>query len=91
MPKQKIIIGIPTYGRGWTLRNVSETAIGAEGIGPSSPSTTNPAGGSAAYWEICEYLKEGGEEKINKKGVGAYMVKGNQWYGYDNEETVKMK
>ncbi|VDO42118.1 unnamed protein product [Onchocerca flexuosa] len=52
MPKQKIIIGIPTYGRGWTLRNPSETTIGAEGIGPSLPSTTNQAGGTAAYWEV---------------------------------------
>ncbi|VDP22940.1 unnamed protein product [Onchocerca flexuosa] len=91
MPKQKIIIGIPTYGRGWTLRNPSETKIGAEGIGPSSPSTTNPAGGTAAYWEICKYLKEGGKETIDKQGVGAYMVKGDQWYGYDNEETIKIK
>ncbi|MCP9258719.1 Endochitinase [Dirofilaria immitis] len=91
MPKQKIIIGIPTYGRGWTLKNPSETTIGAAAIRASSPSTTNPAGGTAAYWEICKYLKKGGKEMVDKQGVGAYMVKGNQWYGYDNEETIKIK
>nr|AAB68960.1 chitinase [Onchocerca volvulus] len=91
MPKQKIIIGIPTYGRGWTLRDSSKTTIGAEGISPSSPSTTNPAGGTAAYWEICKYLKEGGKETIDEQGVGACMVQGSQWYGYDNEETIRMK
>nr|AAB68959.1 chitinase [Acanthocheilonema viteae] len=91
MPKQKIIIGIPAYSRGWTLSNPSETAIGAEGDRPSSPSTTNPAGGTAAYWEICKYVKEGGKETVDKKSVGAYMVKGDQWHGYDNEETIKIK
>uniref|UniRef100_A0A1I7W1Y9 Chitin-binding type-2 domain-containing protein n=2 Tax=Loa loa TaxID=7209 RepID=A0A1I7W1Y9_LOALO len=91
MPKKKIIIGIPTYGRGWTLNNPSETAIGAAANNPSSASTTDPAGGTAAYWEICKYLKEGGKETVDEKGVGAYMVKGNQWYGYDNEETIRIK
>ncbi|CAG9538281.1 unnamed protein product [Cercopithifilaria johnstoni] len=91
MPKQKIIIGIPTYSRGWTLDNPSDTAIGAGGSRPSSASATYPSGGAAAYWEICKYLKEGGKETIDKRSVGAYMVKGNQWHGYDNEETIKIK
>uniref|UniRef100_A0A0R3RP82 Glyco_18 domain-containing protein n=1 Tax=Elaeophora elaphi TaxID=1147741 RepID=A0A0R3RP82_9BILA len=91
MPKEKIIIGIPTYSRGWTLSNPSQTAIGAAGSGPSSASITNPEGGTAAYWEICKYLKEGGKETVDREAVGAYMVKGNQWHGYDNEETIKIK
>ncbi|KAK6100780.1 Glycosyl hydrolases 18 family protein [Brugia pahangi] len=91
MPKQKIIIGIPMYAQGWTLDNPSETAIGAAASRPSSASKTNPAGGTASYWEICKYLKEGGKETIHQEGVGAYMVKGDQWYGYDNEETIRIK
>uniref|UniRef100_A0A8R1TNJ5 Uncharacterized protein n=2 Tax=Onchocerca TaxID=6281 RepID=A0A8R1TNJ5_ONCVO len=73
------------------MRDSSKTTIGAEGISPSSPSTTSPAGDTVAYWEICKYLKEGGKETIDEQGVGAIMVKGNQWYGYDNEETIKIK
>lgn len=53
VPKRKIIIGIPAYSRGWTLSIPSRTAtIGAEGSRPSSPSITNPVGGTAAYWEV---------------------------------------
>ncbi|EJW75225.1 endochitinase, partial [Wuchereria bancrofti] len=91
MPKQKIIIGIPMYAQGWTLDNPSKTAIGAAASRPSSASKTNPAGGTASYWEICKYLKEGGKETVDREGVGVYMVKGDQWYGYDNEETIKIK
>ncbi|VDN05558.1 unnamed protein product, partial [Onchocerca ochengi] len=29
-----------------------ESTIGAEGIGPSLPTTSNPVGGTAAYWEV---------------------------------------
>lgn len=42
-------------------------------------------------FKICEYLEKGGEETIDKEDVGAYMVKGNQWYSYDNEETIRIK
>ncbi|VDN37436.1 unnamed protein product [Gongylonema pulchrum] len=95
MPKNKIIIGIPTYGQGWTLANPSQTAIGSPAIRASAASSTNPEGGTAAYWEardsICDYIKSGGNETVNREGVGAYMAKGNQWYGYDNPETVRIK
>ncbi|VIO90599.1 Uncharacterized protein BM_BM8301 [Brugia malayi] len=56
-------------------------AIGAPASRPSSASKTNPAGGTASYWE----------ETVHQEGVGAYMVKGDQWYGYDNEETIRIK
>lgn len=91
MPKEKIIIGIPTYGQGWTLSDPSQTVIGAAAKGKAAPSTTNPDGGTASYWEMCDYLKDGGKETVDSEGVGAYMVKGDQWYGYDTPDTVKTK
>ncbi|VDN06965.1 unnamed protein product [Thelazia callipaeda] len=91
MPKNKIIIGIPTYARGWTLAYPDQTYIGADAIGASAPSKTNPEGGTAAYWEICEYLKDGSREHIEREGMGAYLVRGNNWYSYDNKDTIVTK
>lgn len=36
-------------------------------------------------------MKEGGKETLDQQGVGAYMAKGDQWFGYDNEESIKIK
>ncbi|EJW71880.1 hypothetical protein WUBG_17213, partial [Wuchereria bancrofti] len=38
---------------------------------PSSASKTNFAGGTASYWKICKYLKEGGKETVDQEGVGS--------------------
>ncbi|VDM99951.1 unnamed protein product [Thelazia callipaeda] len=91
VPKRKIIIGISTYGRGWTLADPKKNAIGSAALSKSSPSTIFPDGGKAAYLEICKYLKEGGRETVEKDGIGAVLIKGKQWFGYDNEKTIKSK
>lgn len=51
MPKEKLVIGIPAYGRGWTLANPKmDFGIDARAIGPSAVTTMEP--GVAAYYEV---------------------------------------
>lgn len=52
MPKEKIIIGIPAYGQGWTLASKSRKTIGSPACSKARPTATNPGGGTAAYWEV---------------------------------------
>ncbi len=66
MPKDKIIIGIPTYGRGWTLVNpTSDWHIGAatDGASKATPYVKEP--GVASYYEVAYYWYYVGTKNIN--------------------------
>lgn len=54
MPKEKIIIGLATYGRGWTLNDpVNDNGIGAKTQGrPSLPTKFVQESGIGAYYEV---------------------------------------
>lgn len=41
--------------------------------------------------QICEMIANGAEVHWNEEQQGRYLVQGNQWWGYDDEKTVKIK
>ena len=51
-PAEKIVLGMPMYGRGYTLADESETGYGALTTGPSErgPYTQEP--GYMTYYEV---------------------------------------
>ncbi|KRZ92106.1 putative chitinase 3, partial [Trichinella sp. T8] len=91
MPKKKIIIGIPTYGRGWTIQNKTNTEIGAPSIGPSLPTKYVRFPGVCAYYEICQMIKVGGQRYWDEESRTPYLVYNNQWFTYDDEQSFKEK
>ncbi|OUC41558.1 chitin binding Peritrophin-A domain protein [Trichinella nativa] len=86
MPKKKIIIGIPTYGRGWTIQNKTNTEIGAPSIGPSLPTKYVRFPGVCAYYEVI-----GGQRYWDEESRTPYLVYNNQWFTYDDEQSFKEK
>ena len=61
VPSDKIILGLPLYGRAW--EEVPATNNGLFQDGPSYPETGKPGnweGGSFDYWKIQELISEGG-------------------------------
>ncbi|XP_023723097.2 acidic mammalian chitinase [Cryptotermes secundus] len=89
-PREKIILGIGTYGRTFTLTSSSQCIMGApaNGAGNSGPYTRE--GGTLGYNEICEEQSTWMEVWDDQQKV-PYACKGNQWVGYDNVKSTLYK
>ena len=81
-PKEKLIIGIPTYGRSWTLGSWSDPTIeyniNATALGGGQNGPLTRAKGFLAYHEICNAIINEGWTKVSdptlKMGPYAYKV-----------------
>ncbi|XP_067211675.1 uncharacterized protein [Linepithema humile] len=90
----KLVLGIPTYGRSYTLFNEDATDIGSPADGPGAEGEATREKGYLSYYEICEGVAASDEWEVvqpNPKAMGPYAFKGNQWVGYDDENIVKLK
>ncbi|XP_006834283.1 PREDICTED: chitinase-3-like protein 1 [Chrysochloris asiatica] len=88
-PANKLVMGIPTYGRSFTLAS-SMTGFRAPTSGPGTEGHFTKEKGMLAYYEICDFLN-GANIKRLRLGKVPYATKGNQWVGYDDQESVKTK
>ncbi|XP_015117974.1 chitinase-3-like protein 1 [Diachasma alloeum] len=91
-PKEKLVLGMPLYGRSFTLENPSDNRVGAPARGPgmAGPYTREP--GMLGYNEICEMHAMGGWKVVfNMEHFVPYTTMGNQWVSYDNVKSIREK
>ena len=77
-PRDKLILGIATYGRSFTLADANNNGFGAKITG----------GSTLAYHEICNngYTRVWSEaQKV------PYKYRGTDWVGYDDVDSVSLK
>ncbi|ELW65251.1 Chitinase-3-like protein 2 [Tupaia chinensis] len=89
MPAEKIIMGIPTYGHSFTLAS-AETSLGAPASGPGAAGPITKSSGFLAYYEVCQFLQGAKITRLQDQQV-PFAVKGNQWVGYDDVESIETK
>uniref|UniRef100_A0A1A9WGP2 chitinase n=1 Tax=Glossina brevipalpis TaxID=37001 RepID=A0A1A9WGP2_9MUSC len=92
--RNKLILGIPTYGRSYTLINEESTEIGAPAEGPGEQGDATREKGYLAYYEICNNIKEDPDWEVvqpNPNAMGPYAYRRTQWVGYDDEAIVRKK
>ena len=103
VPKEKIVLGTPLYGRGFVLNNTEENGLycGAHAGIPAGPYTRQD--GIWGYQEIIQAftndtlinLPEGKPKDwtvvVDDCYQAPYAYNGPYWIGYDNEESMAVK
>ncbi|CAL4176605.1 unnamed protein product, partial [Meganyctiphanes norvegica] len=96
-PREKIVVGVPFYGRTFTLADQSDVSQGApiarwdnKGKGKAGAFTREP--GFLSFYEICTMMTDPGWAKhYDQQGEVPFTYKGDQWVGYENVESIGKK
>ncbi|KAL3535035.1 hypothetical protein ACH5RR_003496 [Cinchona calisaya] len=88
--RNKLVMGLPLYGRTWTLKDPSVHGVGAPavGVGPQG------AGGEGVlfYYEVEDFNKNNSATvKFDLGTLSTYSVAGNVWIGYDNRRSTALR
>lgn len=89
VPRSKLVLGLPLYGRTWQLKDRRSHAVGAEAVdvGPGWNGT-----GVLTYAEVVEFNKANKAMIVyDVATVSVYSVAGDYWVGYDDKRTVGAK
>ncbi|CAI4225573.1 unnamed protein product [Auanema sp. JU1783] len=90
MPRDKIVVGIATYGRGWTMKNTSNPVVGSLGT-PARVTPFTQEAGVASYYELCDMLAKGAVRHWHDEQQVPYLIDGDQFWSYDDKQSVKTK
>ncbi|XP_064598526.1 chitotriosidase-1-like [Liolophura sinensis] len=90
-PREKLVLGIAASGRTFTLQDNSTTGVGAPAIGPGIQGEFTLVPGVLSYYEICNFLSDGGEYQWDDIQKTPFAYKENQWVGFDDPKSVQAK
>ncbi|KAI4316386.1 hypothetical protein L6164_024370 [Bauhinia variegata] len=87
VPPEKLVMGLPLYGRTWQLKDPNVHGIGAPavGIGPGDDGTMD-------YNRIMEFNKKNDATILyDAVSVSYYSYAGDSWISYDDVGSIKKK
>uniref|UniRef100_A0A8D3DVB6 Chitinase, acidic.1 n=1 Tax=Scophthalmus maximus TaxID=52904 RepID=A0A8D3DVB6_SCOMX len=89
-PARKLLLGFPTHSRSFTLSS-AVTGLGVPFSGPAAPGPYTQQSGIWSYYEVTRgHLHSTAVQWIDSQKV-PYAVKGNQWVGFDNQQSYDAK
>lgn len=90
-PKDKLVVGMATYGRSFTLASSANYGMNAPSAGGGKAGEYTREAGFLSFYEICEMLKEGAVYFWDDEQKVPYAVHGDLWVGFDDERSIREK
>lgn len=87
MPRDKIVVGIPTYGHSFNLDNADNHGLAAPCNGYGSLGSA----GFVSYPMVCGFLELGATKVFQNESRVPYAFKDNEWISYDDAGSVAEK
>ncbi|KAK1582595.1 hypothetical protein Q3G72_016610 [Acer saccharum] len=86
VPPEKLVIGLPLYGRTWKLKNPKRNGIGAPavGVGPGN-------NGIMMYKDIVDHNLANGATVVYDDSIAMYSYARSDWIGYDGPTSITKK
>lgn len=87
IPPEKVVMGLPLYGRTWQLKDPADHGIGAPavGVGPGEQ-------GVLVYSAVVDFNRENNATQVyDEVTVSVYSYAGTNWIGYDDPWSVTRK
>ncbi|CAB3366625.1 Hypothetical predicted protein [Cloeon dipterum] len=91
--RSKLVLGVPLYGKSFSLQVPTNTALGAPASGAGTAGVYSQEAGFLMYSELC-YLQRtqtGWTTWWNSAQQVPYTYRAYDWVGYDNVESVQVK
>ncbi|XP_076637328.1 chitinase-3-like protein 2 isoform X1 [Colletes latitarsis] len=87
MPREKLIVGIPTYGHSYRLDNPLNHGL----LAPANGFGKLGGMGFVSYPKICEFLQNGAKSVFENESKVPYAYKDREWISYDDITSVYYK
>ncbi|KAJ9162997.1 hypothetical protein P3X46_022720 [Hevea brasiliensis] len=87
VPAEKLVMGLPLYGRTWQLLDPEVHGIGAPavGVGPGED-------GFMPYIDIIDFNSANAAPEVyDEETVSTYSYSGTNWIGYDGVKSIREK
>jgi len=92
---EKTVLGVPLYGRAFTLANPNSNKMGAPALDTSFQGPYTREDGFMGYNEICiedtTNLDAPWTKVWEDEHKAPYMYRGASWLGFDNERSISIK
>lgn len=91
-PPEKLVLGLPLYGRTFTLTDNNVNGVGAPASGAGLAGQYTATNGFIGYNEFCNKLKmETWNVQYDSTAEVPYAVQGRNWVSYDDPNSLAKK